>query len=61
MGHAELPSDIEIAQSAELEPIGEIAHRAGFEDGEFDCYGRYIAKISREKCQELARSAATAS
>jgi formate--tetrahydrofolate ligase len=54
MAHAEFPSDIEIAQNAELKPIAEIANRAGFEDGDFECYGRYIAKISREKCQALS-------
>jgi len=53
---ANVPSDIEIAQSAELKPIGEIAHRAGFEDGDFECYGRHIAKISREKCLALSNA-----
>ena len=56
MAHVEFPSDIEIAQSAELKPIGEIANRAGFEDGDFDCYGRYIAKLSREKCKALSNA-----
>ena len=54
MAHVAFPSDIEIAQSAKLKPIGEIANQAGFEDGDFDCYGRYIAKLSREKCQALS-------
>jgi len=54
MAHAGFPSDIEIAQNAALKPIAEIAQQAGFEDGDFDCYGRYIAKISREKCVALS-------
>ncbi len=54
MAHSAVPSDIEIAQSAELKPIGEIAHRAGFKDGEFDCYGPHIAKVTSEKCRELS-------
>jgi len=53
---ANVPSDIEIAQNAELKPIAEIAQRAGFEDGDFECYGRHIAKISREKCLELSNA-----
>ncbi|HXV36758.1 MAG TPA: formate--tetrahydrofolate ligase [Myxococcota bacterium] len=57
MARSAIPSDLEIAQSAELKPIGEIAQRAGFAEGDYDCYGRYIAKISREKCQQLARAA----
>ena len=54
MAQIAVPSDIEIAQSAKLKPIGEIAHQAGFTDDEIDCYGRYIAKISREKCLALS-------
>jgi formate--tetrahydrofolate ligase len=56
MARSAVPSDLEIAQSAELKPIGEIAKKAGFAEGDYDCYGRYIAKISREKCQQLARA-----
>jgi len=53
---ANVPSDIEIAQNAELKPIAEIAQRAGFADGDFECYGRHIAKINREKCLELSNA-----
>ncbi len=49
MAQIEFPSDIEIAQNVKLKPIGEIANRAGFEADDFECYGRYIAKITREK------------
>jgi formate--tetrahydrofolate ligase len=54
MAQIEFPSDIEIAQSVELKPIGEIANRAGFEDADFECYGRHVAKITREKCLALS-------
>ena len=50
MAKNEFPSDIEIAQNAQLKPIGEIAKQAGFEDDDFECHGRHIAKLTREKC-----------
>ena len=40
------PSDIEIAQGAQLERIGTIADRLGIPDEAVDPYGRYKAKIS---------------
>jgi formate--tetrahydrofolate ligase len=45
-----MPSDIEIAQAAKLEPIVDIAMKLGITDQDLDCYGQYIAKLSREKC-----------
>jgi len=39
-------SDIEIARQAEMEPIEEIASKAGIEPGELELYGRYKAKLS---------------
>jgi len=41
-----LYSDIEIARQAEMEPIEEIASKAGIEPGELELYGRYKAKLS---------------
>ena len=41
-----MPSDIEIAQSTVMEPIGEIARRAGIPEEKLDYYGRYKAKVS---------------
>ncbi len=38
-------SDLEIARSIPLQPIGEIAARLGVQDDEVGTYGRYIAKI----------------
>lgn len=40
------PTDIEIAQNANMLPITDIAHAAGFDDGDIIPYGRYKAKIS---------------
>ena len=40
-----VPSDIEIAQAAKMQPIIEIAKKMGLEDDEIDLYGKYKAKI----------------
>jgi formate--tetrahydrofolate ligase len=48
-----LPTDIEIARAASPKPIGEIAAPLGLTDDDYDCYGKHIAKLSREKCAEL--------
>ena len=39
-------TDIEIAQSCEMKPIGEIAQAAGIDEGYLEYYGRYKAKLS---------------
>ena len=41
-----MPSSLEIAQEAELRPIGEIAEEAGLDADEYDLYGKYKAKVS---------------
>ncbi len=41
-----VPSDIEIAQEAELKPITLVAEELGLLPEEFDPYGKYIAKVS---------------
>ena len=41
----EIRSDIEIAQSCQMRPIGEIAETAGIADAYLEQYGRYKAKI----------------
>lgn len=38
-------SDIEIARSAEMKPIAEIARPMGIDEGLIEPYGRYIAKV----------------
>jgi formate--tetrahydrofolate ligase len=48
-----MPSSLEIAQEAELRPIGEIAETAGLEPDEFDLYGKYKAKVSLDVLDRL--------
>ena len=38
-------SDIEIAQRSPMEPIGEVARRAGIDEAYLELYGRYKAKL----------------
>ena len=40
-----VPSDIEIAQEAELKTINEVARDAGVLDEELIPYGKYMAKV----------------
>ena len=47
-----VPSDLEIAQEAELRPISEVAKDAGILDEELEPYGRYMAKIDYAKVLE---------
>ncbi|MDW7755137.1 MAG: formate--tetrahydrofolate ligase [Brevefilum sp.] len=49
-----VPSDIIIAQEAELKPITEIAEELGLLPDEFDLYGKYIAKVSPKVLERLA-------
>ena len=46
-------SDIEIAQSAELKPIAEIANQLGISADELEFYGKYKAKLSDELAIQL--------
>jgi formate--tetrahydrofolate ligase len=43
-----MKSDLEIAQAARLQPIGEIAAALGLAEDDIECYGRYKAKVSLE-------------
>jgi formyltetrahydrofolate synthetase len=43
-----IPSDLEIAQAAELLPIMEIAKKLGIEEDELDYFGKYKAKVDFE-------------
>jgi formate--tetrahydrofolate ligase len=47
-----VPSDLEIAQEAELLPITEISKDAGILEEELEPYGRYVAKIDYLKVLE---------
>ena len=48
-------SDIEIAQSAEMKPIGEIAKAAGIDEEYLEYYGKYKAKINYSLLNESKR------
>ena len=52
-----MPTDLEIARSAALDPIGDVAARAGFQPDTVSPYGRYIAKIDPRPYQELPAKA----
>jgi formate--tetrahydrofolate ligase len=49
-----MSSSLEIAQSATLAPIAEVAARAGIDEDELDLYGRYKAKVSHGVLDRLA-------
>ena len=46
-------SDIEIAQSAQMKPIDQIAAQLGIRPEELECYGRYKAKVSDDLMNRL--------
>ncbi|MEW5865496.1 MAG: formate--tetrahydrofolate ligase [Bacillota bacterium] len=48
-----IPPDIEIAQSAKLRPIAEIAAKVGLCEDDIEFYGKYKAKVSIEAIQRL--------
>jgi len=51
-----VPSDIEIARAAEMQPIEAVAESVGLAGDEIDHHGRYIAKVTREACEGRTRS-----
>jgi formate--tetrahydrofolate ligase len=53
MTETTLPSSLEIAQAAELRPIGEIAEEAGLEPTEIARHGSYKAKIDLSVLERL--------
>ena len=48
-----MPTDLEIAQAAELRPIVEIAEQMGLTPDDLDLYGRHIAKIHLDVLERL--------
>lgn len=46
-------TDVEIAQSAVMEPIQEIAKKVGLNEDDLELYGKYKAKISLEAINQL--------
>jgi formyltetrahydrofolate synthetase len=49
-----VPSDIEIAQAADLRPIIEIAHKIGLTEDDLDFYGKYKAKVHLDVIKKFA-------
>jgi formate--tetrahydrofolate ligase len=49
-----VPSDIEIAQAAQLEPIEAIAEKMGLSRADIELYGDSIAKVKLEAIEKLA-------
>jgi formate--tetrahydrofolate ligase len=52
-----VPSSLEIAQQAELQPIGDIAESIGLRPQEIEPYGRYKAKINLAALDRLSSTA----
>ncbi len=50
---SKVPSDIEIAQAAKMQPITEIASKLGILEDELELYGKYKAKVSLDLCKRL--------
>ncbi len=48
-----VPSDIEIAQSAKMKPVSELAEFLGIQEAEMDLYGKYKAKVSLDIFKRL--------
>ena len=46
-------SDIEIAQSAKIKPIAEIAEQAGIDPDKLEFYGKYKAKLPLNYIRDL--------
>ncbi|HWP79354.1 MAG TPA: formate--tetrahydrofolate ligase [Candidatus Acidoferrum sp.] len=49
-----MPTDVEIARAAVLRPIAEVAGELGLREDEYDCYGKYKAKIGDAAFARLA-------
>lgn len=49
-----VPSDIEIAQAADLRPIIEIAEKLGLDEDDLDFYGKYKAKVHLDVLKKFA-------
>ncbi len=49
-----VPSNLEIAQTHQLEPIADVADRHGLRPDEYDLYGRFKAKVDLSAIERLA-------
>ena len=54
MSRRAVPSDLEIAQAADLRPIWEIAERMGLGRSDIELYGDHMAKVRLEAVEALA-------
>ncbi len=54
MSGSSVPSDLEIAQAADLRPIWEIAERMGLGRSDIELYGDHMAKVRLEAVEALA-------
>jgi len=48
-----VPSDLDIAQEAPIEPILDVAARCGLEPDDLDMYGKYKAKVHLDVLERL--------
>ena len=46
-------TDVEIAQSAKMKPIVEVAQKVGLDEDDLELYGKYKAKVSLEAIKKL--------
>ncbi|WP_129658524.1 formate--tetrahydrofolate ligase [Rothia uropygialis] len=49
------PTDLEIAQAATLEPIADVAARAGIPEDRLEPYGKHVAKIELDSTPDASR------
>ena len=52
-GWTTMLTDVEIAQSAKMKPIVEVAQKVGLDEDDLELYGKYKAKISLEAIKKL--------
>ena len=53
-----MKTDIEIAQSASIRPVAEVAQKLGLKEDELELYGRYKAKLPLSLIDEKKASRA---
>ncbi|RID95749.1 formate--tetrahydrofolate ligase [Streptococcus constellatus] len=51
-----MKTDIEIAQSVDLQPIADVVEKVGIDYDDLELYGKYKAKLSFDKIQKLQKS-----
>ena len=51
-----MKTDIEIAQSVELQPIVDVVKKVGIDYDDLELYGKYKAKLSFDKIHEVEKN-----